>query len=447
MAQGGNLTLRDRLGWSGLFSWFQNGKKPVGLFRGQPKQFNATEAAGSSISSGKPVTVQTALQVSAVFAAVRIIAGGVAQVDKQVVVKQYDDKRQRFTHRPIPDDRLWTLLCEKPNDWQTPFEFWEAMVMLAALCGNSYAFINAPTGIPVEIIPLMNDQVTVIQTEDNTLKYLIRVSGGTDLTLDQRSVLHLRGPSLGGPLGLDVLETAREVIGISQSAEHAHAEIMNRRGRFDGAVTSDTDLTPDAIKSIREQFVERFGPGGNGGVAFLDRAAKFFPITQTSTDLQLIEHRRHAIDEVGRAFGVFSQLLNQHSANSAYASVEQVFLAHLVHTLEPWLVRVEQAVKRDVIGFASTAAKKYFVCSRESLMRGTIRDMAEYLKTMILMGVLTPNEARVIVGRNPLEEPGADRPMTQLNMRVGFEPTLAETQKPPAATPDQTSEPNVEPRS
>jgi HK97 family phage portal protein len=444
MAQGGNLTLRDRLGWTGLFSWFNNGKKPTGLFRGQDRQFNAAESAGTSSSSGKPVNVQTALQVSAVFAAVRIIAGGVAQVEKQVVVREYDSQRQRFTHRPIPDDRLWRLLCERPNDFQTPFEFWECMVMLAALCGNSYAFVNAPSGLPLEIIPLMNDQITVVQKDDNTLAYRVKVSGGDTLDLTQRQVLHLRGPSLGGPLGLDVLETAREVIGISQSAEHAHSEIMNRRGRFDGIVSADTDLAETTIKSIREQFVSRFGPGGNGGVAFLDRAAKFSPITQTSTDLQLIEHRRHAIDEVGRAFGVFSQLLNQHSANSAYASVEQVFLAHLTHTLEPWLVRVEQAVKRDVIGFGGTADKKQFVCSRESLIRGTVRDMAEYLKTMILMGVLTPNEARVMIGRNPLEEPGADRPMTQLNMRVGFEPTLAETQSVPAETPNQTSEPDDE---
>lgn len=448
MAQGGNLTLRDRLGWSGgIFSWLGGaGKKPTGLFKGQEKRVTGTEG-GTSVVSRKPVTVETALQVSAVFAAVRVISQAVAQVEKQVVVRKFDTKRGRFTHQPIPDDKLWRLLCERPNDWQTPFEFWEGQIIMACLSGNSYAFINNlyEGGDPVEVIPLPNRSVTVVQTENNTVEYDIHIGNDKTKRVSQRDILHIRGPSLGGVLAIDVLETAREVIGLSQAAETAHGETMNRRGRLDGIISADTELTAETVQEIRNQFMQNFGPGGIGGVAFLDRAAKFATITQTSNDMQLIEHRRHAIDEVGRAFGVYSQLLNQHSANSAYASVEQVFLAHLTNTIEPWLVRVEQAVKRDVIGFEGTRAKKQFVCSRESLIRGTVRDMAEYLKTLILMGVLTPNEARVMIGRNPLEEPGADRPMTQLNMRVGFEPSqqeLAKSQPAPAAQSDQNGDPN-----
>jgi HK97 family phage portal protein len=328
----------------------------------------------------------------------------------------------------LPDDNLWEVLCERPNHWQTPFEFFEAMTILAVICGNSYAFVNSPTGTVRELIPLMNDQVEVIVNARHEVTYRVAVSGGEPLLLRQEQVFHLKGPGLGGTLGLDVLNTVREVIGLSQSMEEVHAEAMRRRGRTDGIVAADGDLDQDTVNRIHANFVDRFGPGKEGGVAFLDRGAKYHAMTQSMKDMEMVEHRRHAVDEVGRAFGVYSQLLNQHSANSAYASVEQVFLAHLTNTVEPWLVRLEQAVKRDVIGRVGVQNKKRLYCVRDSLVPGTIKDKADYLNSLMLMGILTPNEARVMIGRNPLDENGADRPMTQLNMRIGYEP--AEVEQP-----------------
>lgn len=432
MAIGGNLTLRDQLGWKFFGRVFNPGVRATGLFEGEDRAYRSTEGGGTSTASKSPITAETALQVAAVFAAVRVISQAVAQVDKQVVSREFDDKYNRFTHKPLPNDSLYQVLCERPNQWQTPFEFYETTVLLAVLCGNSYSFVNSPTGTVRELIPLMNDQVEVIVSADHSVKYRLNVSGGEPLLLKQEQVFHLKGPGLGGALGMDVLNTVREVIGLSQSMEEVHAEAMRRRGRTDGIVSADGDLDQKAVDRIHANFVERFGPSGDGGVAFLDRGAKFSSMTQSLKDMEMVEHRRHLVDEVGRAFGVYSQLLNQHSSNSAYASIEQVFLAHLTNTVEPWLVRLEQAAKRDIIGHNGVQKKKHLSCDRESLVPATLKDKAEYLTSLQMHGDFTPNEVRGKLKMNPLNEPGADRPMTQLNMRIGYEQTEVEQTVKPA---------------
>lgn len=441
MSLGGNLTLRDKLGWGFFRRLLNDGTRPVGLFEGADKTWSVTEPGGHSSTSAQNVNADTALQVSAVLAACRVISQAVAQVEKQVVIREFDEEKARFTHKIIPNDPLWKLLCEQPNHFQTPFEFYESITLLAVLCGNSYSYINTPSGIPVELIPIMNDSIEVITTANKELKYKVSVSGGSPLYLNQNQVLHIRGPGMGGPIAIDILNIAREVLGLAQVTELAHGESMRRRGRLDGIVAAEGELDQTAATRIRDAFVQRFGAGGDGGVAFLDRGAKFHSVTQSASDMQLIEHRKHLVDEVGRVFGVYSQLLNQNSNNSAYASIEQVFMAHLTNTIEPWLVRVEQAIKRDVIGFASTRQKKRLRADRTSLVPSTMKDRAEYIQTISQNGLLTFNEGREMIGLNPSSEPGADRPTTQMNMKIGYEnPEPAPVQ----AAPTTPGEPNVD---
>lgn len=403
------------------------GRGFFGLFKGSPKSVKATEGSVQTASS-RYLGPDEATQISAILSAVRVISQGVAQVDRQLEQKTFDDKKSRWTSKIIYDrvDGLDTLLRERPNNYQTMYEFLECMTARAALSGNSYAIIIRSVRRVLELHPIPTHQVKTLMDENRNVYYEISINGGQTKRYEFNEVLHIRGPSLGSILGDNILAKASMALELALAAEYSQLETLRRRGRRDGIVSHPGQVTSDRIEKINEAFTSKFGGNGNGGIAILDQGASFNDFTQSAKDMELIEHRRFAVDEAGRFFGVYSQLLNQHAANSAYASVEQVFIAHETNTIEPWFVRIEEAIKRDVIGYTGENKAVYFKFARGSLTKGTMKDVAENIKVLVLMGVLTANEARAKLGMNPLDIEGADEPMTQLNMRLGYTPTQHE---------------------
>lgn len=419
MYNGGNFTLRDKYPWWTFGGLFQT--SIFGLFKGEPKSQNT---GGGGVSDGENILdADTALKVTAVLAAVRAISQACAQVPKLVVEKNYDVDADRFSETKKPDSPYWRLLVERPNEWQTSFEFFEAMTIQACFRGNAFAYINDALPSQPELIPLPTQNVTLYQREDHTVFAKIRVEGAGERIIPYEKLLHLKGPSFGGLLGADIMDYAAGAIGLARTAEQSHRTVVKKRGRVDGIVSNDgVGIKKEDVDKLRASLRDTFGAGGAGGVAFLDGGATFHRIADTAVDQQLIEHRRFQVDEVGRAFGVNSQILNQSADSSSYGSAEQVYLAHKVHCLEPWFTRWEQAVKNTVIGYARKGSKNvYLRFDRSALDLATAKDRAEFIRTGHMTGTLTPNEARGMVGLNPLTEVGADRPLSQLNMRLGYE--------------------------
>lgn len=432
MSNGGNFTLRDNYPWWNF--WSKRNDRPTGLFRNSEKRATAMEGPVSSGSESLPaLNSDQALQVTAVLAAVRAISQGLAQTPMLLVRRAWDASKSRFTYTPVPAHPLWFPLVESPNDYMTMFEFKEAMGIYAAFRGNAYAYVNDVIPSRVELIPLPPDDVTVVSRPDNEIVYEVRVEGGEILRLPRRKVVHLKGPQLGGAIGADILAYAAGAVGLAARAEKSHTEVIARRGRVDGVVSTDLPIDDqNTAEKIRKSFTANFGPGGKGGVAFLDQGVKFSRFTDTPSDMQLIEHRRFQVDEIGRAFGVFSQILNQAQDSSSYGSAEQTWQAHHKHTIDPWVQRYCQAIKLSVIGFDGQLGNLMLMPQQAFMALAGIKDMGDFLRTAHTIGLLTPNEMRGMLGLNPLEnEPGADRPLTQLNMKLGYEDKEPEVAEPP----------------
>ncbi|WP_347268815.1 phage portal protein [Paracoccus sp. (in: a-proteobacteria)] len=363
---------------------------------------------GWGTSSGGNVTEATAVDVTAVFCAARVIAEGIAQMPCRVVSETFDGsglprlrvERDHWAHR---------LLAVRPNGWQTAFEFREGMIFNAVLGKGAIAIKNVVRGQVRELLPVPAGAWSVEQLADYSLRIRVDYADKTHgfFTLDQ--VFYLRGPSLDGFQGLPAVRQAREAIGLSRALERQQGKLAGNGGKPSGVLSFANRLAPETAEKLRETWQHRFGPNGDGGIAILDGDAKFQSMTMTSVDAQHLETRRLQIEEIARAFRVQPIMLMQADKAATFASAEQMFRNHVIHTLGPWVERWEQAANRDILGNVSGLRVDL---DERNLLRGDFKDQAEYYTKALGAGGqaawMTVNEIRAEVGLNPVSDAWAN---------------------------------------
>ncbi len=363
---------------------------------------------GWSSAAGQAINEYTATDVPAVFCAARVIAEGIAQMPIRVISESFDDSglsrmrinRGHWAHR---------LLSVRPNDWQTGYEFREGMIFNAALTRGALAIKNVVNGEVRELLPVPPDAWSIEQRADWSLRFRVDYSDKTHGYFGPEQVFHVRGPSLNGYEALPAIRKARDAIGLSKSLELQQAKLAGNGGKPSGVLSFAQPLKPETKEKLRETWQAKFGVNGDGGIAILDGDAKFHSMTMTSVDAQYIETRRVQIEDIGRAFRVQPIMLMQADKAATFASAEQMFRNHVIHTLGPWIERFEQAVNRDIL---SNETGIRVDLDERNLLRGDFKDQAEYYAKALGAGGtpawMTQNEIRAEVGLNPIDDDGAN---------------------------------------
>lgn len=360
---------------------------------------------GWESAAGGSVTERNAVDVAAVFCAARVIAEGIGQMPVRVVEDTYDEQTDLLRIKVRRDHWAHKLLVQRPNSWQTSYEFREGMVFNAALGRGAIAIKNVVGGEVREMLPVPAGSWTIEQNPDWTLKIRVDYADKTHGYFDLSQVFYLRGPSLDGFQALPAVRQAREAIGLSRALERQQAKLAGNGGKPSGILSFAMPLKPETKDKLRETWKEKYGPNGDGGIAILDGDAKFQSMTMTSVDAQYIETRRLQIEEIARVFRVQPIMLMQADKAATFASAEQMFRNHVIHTLGPWIERWEQAATRDILGYDSELRVDL---DERNLMRGDFKDQADYYAKALGAGGgpawMTQNEIRVEVGLNPIDE-------------------------------------------
>lgn len=373
--------------------------------------------------SGAAVNLETALKVSAVFGCVRVISEGVAQVPFKLMREtRSDPKVSRHPQRdPASDHPLHDLIHRKPNSWQTSFEFRETLIIHALLAPKgafvfkNYIDVGARGRRIGELIILNPTCVDVVQNDDWSLTYKVRGKSGAVQEFPQEAIWHLRGPSWDGFTSMDVLGLAREAIGLAISTEESHANLHSKGVRPSGIYSVDGTLNGDQYKALKNWIdAESAGADKAGSVMLLDRNAKFLPQVMNGVDSQHLETRRYQVEEVCRFLRVLPLMIGHSDKTQTFASAEQMFLAHVVHTLMPWYERVQQSADVNLLTDAERAQGYYTKLFETGLLRGAMKDTAEYLYRLTMAGLMERNEGRAKLDLNPLA--GLDEPLTPMNM-------------------------------
>lgn len=376
--------------------------------------------------SGTAVNHKTALEVSTVLACARVIAEGIAQVPLKLYRQDGDSKH------PATDHPLYRLLYRKPNGWMTSFELRETMAIHAVLTGNAYAFINRLRGEVREILPIPPNCVSVKQEDDYRLTYTVTAPSGKVQEFPQEAIWHWRGPSWDAVVGLDAVKLAREAIGLAMAAEATQARMQADGAAMTGVYSVDGNLTDEQYRMLRKYLDQEFFSEKASKVKLLDRGAKFYPISMTAVDAQLLETRKYQVEKICEAMRVFPIMIG-HTGDKAntFASAEQMFIAHVVHTLSPWYQRIEQSAECQLLTDRELDQGYFVKFTAAGLMRGSHKDRGEFYSRALGAGNapawMTPDEVRALEDLNPL---GGDAALLPKPTNGGAQPKEDEDGKP-----------------
>lgn len=361
------------------------------------------EWVGYQTAAGGVVTVHNAVDVTAVYCAARVIAEGLAQMPVRIVEERFSPGTGTGALTVRRDHWAHQLLAKRPNEWQTSYEFREGMIFCAVLGKGAIAIKNTIRGEVKELLPVPPGAWTVEQMADWSLRVRVDYADKSHGYFQMADVFYVRGPSLDGFTALPAVQQARQAIGLSRALEQQQARLAANGGKPSGILSMAKTLSPESRENLRKTWQARFGAGGEGGIAVLDNDASFTSMTMTSVDAQFIETRRMQIEEVARAFRVQPIMLMQSDKAATFASAEQMFRNHVIHTLGPWIERFEQAANRDVLGNIEDLRVDL---DERNLLRGDFKDQAEYYAKALGAGGtpawMTQDEVRVEVGLNPM---------------------------------------------
>ena len=370
-----------------------------GLFRTRDAPQNRT--AGSSYSffmggsaSGKQVNERTSMQMTAVYSCVRILSEAVASLPLNVY--RYTDtggKEKAFDHP------LYRLLHDEPNPEMSSFIFRETLMTHLLLWGNAYAqIIRNGKGEVIALYPLMPDRMTVDRDSNGGLYYKYRKSNDDAPTMESgvvslapSDVLHVPGLGFDGLVGYSPIAMAKNAIGLAIAAEEYGSKFY-----ANGAAPSGVLEHPGTLKDptrVRDSWNSTFGGSTNSHkVAVLEEGMKYTPISISPNEAQFLETRKFQINEIARIFRVPPHMVGD-LEKSSFSNIEQQSLEFVKYTLDPWVIRWEQALYRTLL---SEEEKKtyFFKFNVEGLLRGDYQSRMQGYATARQNGWMSANDIR-----------------------------------------------------
>lgn len=353
-------------------------------------------------NSGERVDERTSMQLSTVYACVRLLAESVAQLPLHLYRADGPAGQQKAEEHP-----LYRILYREPNPEMTSFSYFEAVMTHLLLWGNHYSqIIRDRRGNVLGLYPLLPDLMEVDRTEKGDLFYTYRAY--TDetkgiknetVTFRRDEVLHIPGLSFNGLVGFSPIAMMRNSLGTAMAVEKYGSSFFKN-----GAQPSGVLMHPGVLKNpekIRNNWADVYGGAGNAHkVAVLEEGMKYEAISLPPEDSQFLSTREFGVEEICRIFRVPPHLV-QDLKRATFSNIEHQSIDFVVHTLDPWLVRIEKAIVKDcLVGKdKDTYFPKFNV---DGLLRGDFKSRMDGYAVGISNGMMSINEARKKENMPPL---------------------------------------------
>ncbi|WP_405366299.1 phage portal protein [Ruminobacter sp.] len=345
-----------------------------GLFKSRRKVQNTLNGSGyrfmmGGSTSGKKVNERSAMQMTAVYACVRILSESIASLPVHLYQYESEGNKAKAVKHP-----LYRILHDEPNPEMTSFVFRETLMTHLLLWGNAYAqIIRNGKGEIIGLYPLMPNRMTVDRDSNGQIIYQYQMQDSDahtgksgSVTLRPSEVLHVPGLGFDGLVGYSPIAMAKNAIGLSIATEEYGAKFF-----ANGATPGGILEFPGTVKnpeSIRESWNMGFSGNNAHKVAILEEGMKYTPISISPEQAQFLETRKFQIDEIARIFRVPPHMVGD-LEKSSFSNIEQQSLEFVKYTLEPWIIRWEQSLNRALL--TETEKPDYFVkFNVDGLLRG-----------------------------------------------------------------------------
>ena len=388
------------MGIKSLFGFGQARDKPVD---------KAADAGYSFLfgrtTSGKPVNERTAMQTTAVYACVRILAEAVASLPLHVYEYQ-DDGGKKLVH----DHPLYYLLHDEPNPEMTSFVFRETLMSHLLIWGNAYAqIIRDGAGRVLGLYPLLPDKMDVQRDDKGNIYYVYSRNSDENpmfkeygnIRLKAEDVLHIPGLGFDGLIGYSPIAMAKNAVGMTLACEEYGASFF-ANGANPGGVLEHPGVLKDPSK-VRESWNSVYrGVSNAHKIAVLEEGMKYQQIGIPPEEAQFLETRKFQINEIARLYRIPPHMVGDLD-KSSFSNIEQQSLEFVKYTLDPWVIRWEQSLQRSLL-LPGEKGKYFIKLNVDGLLRGDYQSRMNGYAVGRQNGWFSANDIREMENMNPIPD-------------------------------------------
>ena len=353
-----------------------------------------------------PVSPDSAMRLSTVYACVKVLSDTISTLPLYLYNKKGESREKA-------DNRLATLLHGAPNSFQTSSEWLQLQVTNICLRGNSYSYIvRTGDGRVVELLPLPSDAVSVNVTAQNTVEYQIELGqeGNTrTITAQPSEVLHLKNLTLDGINGISPIAYNSELLSSAINARDHSNSVFTNGATPRGVLETDGILSDEAFENLKSSWSAAHGGTANANkVAILESGMTFKPVSLSPADVQLLDSRKYSRSEIAGMFRVPPHMIGD-LERATYSNIGHQSLDFYKSAISPWLTQFESRLNFSLLGNSMSC----FRFDIAELIRGDVEAEVASYRSLVEMGVLSPNEVRAKLGMNPRDK--GDEYVTQSN--------------------------------
>jgi HK97 family phage portal protein len=381
----------------------------IGAFRASPNNPSTSLANpaswmfdGAASKTGIAVTEDSAMRLSAVFGAVRVISETIASLPWEVKQDAGDSTRSASAH-PI------NKLIHHPNGMMTDFNFREVCQAHLCLHGNAFIAIRRnEAGQPVKLIPVHPDRVEVKVYKDEKF---YTIDQGKE-TFDDTEMIHILGLSFDGIIGKSVIEAARESIGLGLAADQFGGSFFGNGANVSAILTHPGRLSDEAYKRLMASWARRYSGLDNAHkTAILEEGMNLQKVSISPQESQFLETRKFGVEDIARFFRIPLAYLGSLENSSTRANIEEQGIQFQRNTILPWVKRWEAEFNRKLF----PGQEDYFIrMNMDGLLRGDISSRYSSYATARQWGWMSVNDIRKYESLDPID--GGDVYLQPLNM-------------------------------
>lgn len=376
---------------------FKARDKPTDYYSGS----NYTFLFGGT-TSGKNVNEFTAMQTTAVYSCVRILSEALASLPLHIYRYSQGGKERVYDHP------LYHILHDEPNSEMTSFVFRETLMSHLLIWGNAYAqVIRDGAGRVVALYPLLPNKMEVWRDKNGEIFYTYSRNSDENpnfkdygsVVLRRQDVLHIPGLGFDGLVGYSPIAMAKNAVGMTLACEEYGASFF-ANGANPGGVLEHPGVLKDP-KKVRDSWNEVYrGTNNAHKVAVLEEGMKYQQIGIPPEEAQFLETRKFQINEIARLYRIPPHMVGD-LEKSSFSNIEQQSLEFVKYTLDPWVIRWEQALQRSLL-LPREKAEYFIKLNVDGLLRGDYQSRMNGYSIARQNGWLSANDIREMEDMNPI---------------------------------------------
>lgn len=402
------MRIRERL----ALAFMPKDKRKLYLQSSTPEEFFGSR-------DDAPVNEYTAVTATAVWSAVRLLAEQVGQLPIHIYRRRPDGTRTKAREHP-----LYQILHDAPNPMMSAFQWKETEMLWMLLRGRGVSQVQRDSmGRVRRLWPIQSDRVDVD----------VNTQGNREFRIDGRpvrpsSVLFVPGISWDGYDGISVIQALKNSVGLTIGAEKYGKTYFDTGGDIKGYLKYDDFFREEAARRrVLDGWNSKYGNGAASGnkTPLLERGIEYEKVTPSNDDAQFIETRKFQVTEVARIFRVPPHMIYD-LERSTFSNIDTQSREFLQYSLQPWLVRIEQAINQQLLS-EEERGTYYVEFDTAALLRPTLKDRYEAYAVARQWGWQSVNDIRRLENDEPIG-PAGDRYLEPENMRPAGEDSTDETE-------------------